>query len=224
MKLKETIRQALLQKNFEGLADMALEHGGKITNGLMAFLAEMDEQKKWPAVKALGVVTARLYELDPERAKKVLRQLIWNLNEESGGIGWGIPEAFGEILAMVPALQKEYACLLVAYIAEGPCFIENETLQKGVLWGLGRLRQIEERLKNEALPFLIKSLKNGDSSLQATAVWALGEIGGIEAVPFFKSLQRENEMIKLFIDKDFQEKPISQWVKESLDKLNQGGE
>ena len=41
------------------------------------------------------------------------------------------PEALGEILAVIPALQKEYAGLLAAYIVEEGCFLENEQLQKG---------------------------------------------------------------------------------------------
>jgi len=224
MKIKATIRDCLANGDYETLAQMAPEHGGKITNGLIAFLSEVDDRIKWPAVKAIGLVTARLFSLDPERAKKVIRQLIWNLNEESGGIGWGMPEAFGEILAVVPALQEEYACLLVAYIAEGPCFIENEPLQKGVIWGLGRLKHIEGVLKAKALPFLLDSVKNPDPSMQGIAVWALGEMGAKEARPILKSLQMENQMIKIFTENKMQEKPLHQWVTEAINKLNQGGE
>jgi len=38
-----------------------------------------------------------------------MRRLMWNLNDESGGIGWGNPEAMGEILACHEALANEYA-------------------------------------------------------------------------------------------------------------------
>jgi len=221
---KDKVRKSLRQKDFEGLSRWAEEHGGKVTNALKAFLMETDEEMKWTAVRALGIVTAHLYELDEEQAKRVLRQLIWDLNEESGGIGWGMPEAFGEILAKVPALRKEYAGLLVSYIIQGPCFIENEFLQKGVLWGLGRLKQMEAPLKMEALPFLLKSLEHKEPAFRGTAVWALGEMGLREAFPHLKCLQRENEMIKLFTDEKFQEKPLSQWVEEALEKLDQGGE
>jgi hypothetical protein len=222
--IKDKVRKSLKQKDFESLSRWAEEHGGKITNALKAFLMETDEEMKWAAVRALGIVTAHIYELDEEQAKKVLRQLIWDLNEESGGIGWGMPEAFGEILAMVPALRREYAGLLVSYIGRGPCFIENEFLQKGVLWGLGRIKQIEDPLKREALPFFLKALKHKDPGFRGTAVWALGEMEMREAAPYLKGLQRENEMIKLFTNEKFQEKPLSQWLEEALDKLDQGGE
>ncbi len=206
------------------LMHMTREHGGKVAHGLIGLLTDPDETTKWRAVKALGRAAAQLFSQDPERAKKVIRQLIWNLNEESGGIGWGMPEAFGEILTVVPDLQEEYACLLVAYIADGPCFIENETLQKGVIWGLGRLKHIEEDLRSQAIPFLLDSLKSPDPFMQGIAVWALGEMGVKEALPLLKSLQLENQMIKIFTEDALEEKPLDQWLKETIIKLNQGGD
>jgi hypothetical protein len=135
-----------------------------------------------------------------------------------------MPEAFGEILAVVPALQKEYTGLLVAYITEGPCFIENEPLQKGVIWSLGRLKHIQENLKSTAIPFLFDSLNNPDPSMQGMAVWALGEIGAREAIPLLKSLQLGNPMIKIFTENGMNEKPLHLWVRETIHKLTQGGD
>jgi hypothetical protein len=224
MKIKEMIRESLAQENYENLIQQAQTHGLKIANGLISFLTGTDEKQKWAAVTALGLLTARLYDLDPDRAKQVLRQLIWNLNDESGGIGWGMPEAFAEILADVPQLREEYLPLLVAYISEGPCFIENEHLQKGVVWGLGRLKQISKEKQSMALPFLLKALSSPDVSLRGTAVWALGEIGAQEAVPLLKFLQSENLMVKIFVHSQFEDKPLSEWIRRSLEKLEKGGE
>jgi len=42
---------------------------------------DLDEKIKWRAVTALGRVGRRLYLQDPERLRKIIRQLIWNLNE-----------------------------------------------------------------------------------------------------------------------------------------------
>ena len=203
---------------------MARGQEGKWASGLIGLLTDSNETVKWPAVKALGQVTAQLFPEDPERARKVIRQLIWNLNDESGGIGWGMPEALGEILAVIPALQKEYAGLLVAYIAEDGCFLENEQLQKGVVWGLGRLKTLDEALKTKVFPFLLQALKNPDPSMRGTAAWTLGELGAREAAPLLKTLQKENRMIKLYIDDQFQEKPLDQWVKEALDKIIERGD
>ena len=52
----------------------------------------------------MGVVVAGLAEHDMESARVVMRRLMWNLNDESGGIGWSSPEAMGEIMDPFPGL------------------------------------------------------------------------------------------------------------------------
>ena len=89
----------------------------------ISLTADLDPDRRWRAIRALGwTVTARMYDREPEQARQVVRQLIWNLNEESGGIGWGMPEAFGEILAQQVDLAREYACLLACYLVEDESF------------------------------------------------------------------------------------------------------
>jgi hypothetical protein len=224
MKIKETLRDCLSRGDYDSLVRMVPGHGGKIANALMGFLSETDEDRKWQAVKAIGLVTARLFSLDPERARKVIRQLIWNLNDESGGIGWGMPEAFGEILAVVPALQEEYTCLLAAYISEEGCFIENEEVQKGVIWGLGRIGNLDQGIKARVVPFLLKTLKNTSPPMQGITAWALGEMDIQEAGPVLNNLQFENRMLKINTRPGLQEKMLQQWVKEALTKLTKGGD
>ena len=224
MKLLNILRDLLEKEAYGSLIEMAMGHGGKVVSGLIGLLTDSNELLKWRTVKALGQVTSQLFSQDPERAKKVIRQLIWNLNEESGGMGWGMAEAFGEILAVVPALQNEYACLLAAYISEEGCFIENEQIQKGVIWGLGRLGSLGEVLRAKVIPFFLKSLKNGDPELQGTAAWAIGEIGLFEALPLLNALQIENRMIKIFDIDILQEKPLQQWIEGAIKKINQRGD
>ena len=212
------------KEEYDAVIQLAQVHPGKVVNGLIGLLTDADEFVRWGAVKALGKVSAQIVSEDPDRVKKVLRQLLWNLNEESGGIGWGMPEAMGEILAVIPALQEEYLCLLIAYISEGGCFIENEHLQKGVIWGLGRIKNLEEALRARTVPFLLKALTTGDPEMQATTVWAVGEMGIREALPFLGTLQMENRMVTLFTNGSFQKKTPQQWVEEAISKINQRGD
>ena len=145
---------------------MAKGNEGKTANGLIGLLTDSKETVKWRAVIALGQLADQMFSEDPEGVRKVIRQLIWNLNDESGGIGWGMPEALGEILAVVPALREGYSGLLAAYLVEGGCRLENEQLQKGVIWGLGRLKFLDRALKDKVIPFLLQALKNPDPSTQ----------------------------------------------------------
>ena len=222
MKILNTIRGALEKEDFVSLMDQSEGKGGKITNALIGLLADSDEIIKWNAVYTLGKITARLYSKEPEGARKVIRQLIWNLNEESGGIGWGMPEAFGEILALIPELKQEYACLLTSYLSEEKCFIENEHLQIGLIWALGRLKKMDRGLISPVLPFLLKALLHPNPLMQGTAAWASGEIGIQEALPVLRTLQTGNPMVKIYSGHRLQEKPVGQWAKEAIIKIEGG--
>ena len=71
-------------------------------------LLEPDERVRWRAASAFGRTVARLFDEKPEDARQLVRQFMWRLNEESGNIAWGIPEAFGEILAAQPQLARDF--------------------------------------------------------------------------------------------------------------------
>ncbi|MCJ7684326.1 MAG: hypothetical protein MUO68_08530, partial [Desulfobacteraceae bacterium] len=98
-----------LDSALEALCSMPLL---RVINSLFSFLYRTDEQIRWRAVTAMGAAVAGLAHEDMEQARVIMRRLIWNLNDESGGIGWGSPEAMGEILACHELLADEYAPVL----------------------------------------------------------------------------------------------------------------
>ncbi len=68
------------------------------------------------AAYAIGNRIAKLFLEDKEQAQICVRRFIWHMNEESGNIGWGIPEAFGQTLAQSAGLAKIYHNILISYI------------------------------------------------------------------------------------------------------------
>ena len=56
----------------------------------------------------MGALGSRMGQKNMEKARIVMRRIMWNLNDESGGIGWGSPEAMGEILCQSPELALEF--------------------------------------------------------------------------------------------------------------------
>lgn len=68
------------------------------------------------AAAALGGVLRVLRQERPEEAKNVIRRFMWHMNEESGNIGWGIPEAFGEALAQSRPLTDDFYRVLFSYV------------------------------------------------------------------------------------------------------------
>lgn len=109
----------------------------QLINHLFSHFYSGDELIKFRSVTAMGELALRLAGDRMEKARIVVRRIMWNLNDESGGIGWGSPEAMGEILARCPELALEYSSILFSYLDDRGNFIEHELLQRGVLWGVG---------------------------------------------------------------------------------------
>ncbi len=150
----------------------------RVINPLFSCLCSTEPEIKWRAITALGAVVANLAQDDMESARVVMRRMIWNLNDESGGIGWGVPETMGEVMARHKGLAREYVNILVSYIREDGNFLEFEPLQQGALWGLGRLAQTSPELLQNAVPHLHPFLSSENATLRGLAAWILGLLGG----------------------------------------------
>jgi hypothetical protein len=147
-----------------------------VVNPLFSFLYSLDEPVKWRAVSAMGAVVSEMAAREMESARIVMRRFIWNLNDESGGIGWGSPEAMGETMARSRQLADEFACILVSYVRPDMNYLEHEDLQKGVIWGIGRLAYARPGLADEAVRFLSPYLASTDPTLRGLAVWTAGAL------------------------------------------------
>ncbi len=160
-------------------SDRALEVLGalsarQVVNPLFSFLCSSDPAVRWRAVTAMGATVAKLASEDMEAARVIMRRMIWQLNEESGGIGWGLPEAMGESMARHEGLAREYAHMLASYIREDGNFLEHVPLQRGILWGLGRLAQTRPAFVEEAIPHVESFLGAEDAPLRGLAAWIMG--------------------------------------------------
>lgn len=150
----------------------------QLLNPLIGSLCNNDELSKWLAVSTLGRVVANLADQEMEAGRVVMRRFMWMLNDESGGIGWGVPEAMAEVMAHHTGLADEFHQVLVAQMREDGNFLELEMLQRGLLWGIGRLAGIrpELLLKREAPRYLLQYLTSADSEVRGRAAWALGRL------------------------------------------------
>ncbi len=202
-------------KDVESLAGIPIQ---KILGQLFAALCSEEEEIKWRAVSIIGIKVASLAETDMEGARAILRRMIWLLNEESGGIGWGMPEAMGEILARNANLAREFVPILISFIRRDGNFLEFELLQRGALWGIGRVAEVQplwiQSLGAEA--HLRPYLNSSDSSVRGLAAWALGFIGGGESISHLKNLLQDEAEIKFYKDQKFQRARVREIVSQSL--------
>ena len=190
----------------------------KILNRLFSALCSEDEEIKWPAVTAVGFLVADLAGRDLERARNILRRMMWSLNEESGGIGWGLPEAMGEILARNEDLAREFARFLVSYLRPEGNFLEFEPLQRGVLWAIGRLAESHPQMLQslDAHSYLQAFLSSPDASTRGHAILALGRIGKKESLLALEAFLQDETEIPLYENQEFKRVRISQLARKAL--------
>ncbi len=68
------------------------------------------------AAQKLGYAVSQIFLKEKEKARIIMRRLIWQMNEESGNIGWGLPVAFAQCLVHSKELAQEYHRILISYI------------------------------------------------------------------------------------------------------------
>jgi hypothetical protein len=198
--LKIKIQKLLLQEKFEsGLAEIGCLPARKAINPLFSFLCSRDELLKWRAVMAMGEIVGRLADENIESARIIMRRYMWQLNDESGGIGWGCPEAMGEIMARNKNLAEEFWCILISYIRPDGNFLEHETIQRGVLWGVGRLAHARPQLLKDSVDYLHPYMQTEDPYLRGLAAWGAGAIRNKKTEALLNQLREDHAKLKLFL-------------------------
>jgi HEAT repeat protein len=191
-----SLKKELFDLLNQGDLDRALKEIGRlpprqIINPLLSFVQSGNEKVKWGAVKAAGHAVSHLADSDLEAARVIMRRLMWNLNDESGGIGWGSPEVMGEILAAHSGLAREYAHMLFSYAREDGNYLEHEGLQRGLLWGIGRLSEKRPELVGGATAFLLPYLDSHDEVIRGLAARIMGLLKVRHAMPRLRGLTED---------------------------------
>jgi len=160
-------------------------------NPLLALLPR--PECRLQAAYGLGVAVSRLACVDRESARVFMRRLMWSLNEESGNLGWGVPEAMGAILAMSPALAGEYARIFLSYGYETgreDNFIGHAPLRYGVYLGAAILAKANFVAVRPLLPHLAKALAAPESFIRAAAALTLRQLTTTAPVAEFSAQAR----------------------------------
>lgn len=214
---KRRVEELLRAPDFsENLAVWRSFPARKVINPLVSFLCSADECVRWHAVTAAGIVTAALAEQDPESARVIVRRFLWQLNDESGGIGWGIPEALGESMARSPLLAEEYARLALSFIKEDENFLEHPPLRAGALWALARLLQSRAHLLPESEAPLVASLRDPDALFRALALWGLGAVATARSLPFMERLSADMTPVRLYRNESFENTTVSELARQAV--------
>ena len=190
----------------------------KAVSPLIAGLSHAGGNVKWHAVSALGLVMAVLAKEDMEAARNIMRRLMWGLNDESGSTGWGIPEAMAEIMANHDGLAEEYAHILVAYMRKDGSYLKLLPLQRGLMWGIGRLAETRPDLlrKSEAPAYLLPYLDSEDPEVRGLAARASGILRIEEAKGKLSVLKNDSSEILLYDQGKLETRTVGELAGEAL--------
>ncbi|NPA94793.1 MAG: HEAT repeat domain-containing protein [Thermodesulfobacteria bacterium] len=194
----------------------------KLISPLIRSFYQPQGLERWLAIRAFGRAVSRLAQEDMEQARIVMRRLMWSLNDESGGIGWGAPEAMAEAMAQNETLAREYARILLSYIWEDGNFLEHLPLRRGALWGLYRLAQTRPDIfrEIEAWKILRPYLDDEDPESKALAIMAVAHSGQKELCQDLEKALSDDRGARIFTGQGFEDIVISKAAKAAMAKLS----
>ena len=218
--LKKKISELLKLESLDrALGVLNGQPAGQAINTLFSFLPSTDPRVKWAAVTAIGSTVSGLADSQMEQARVVMRRLMWQLNDESGGIGWGCPEAMGEIMASHNGLANEFAHILVSYVRKDGNFLEYQPLQQGVIWGIARLAQVRPHLVKDAVPHLVPFLQARDAMLRGLTVWALGMLGEKGVQTEIELLAHDSSEVEILVDRQLVRCQVEELAEQAVARI-----
>jgi hypothetical protein len=200
-----------------------------LLNSLFSGLCHPEEIVRWHAVSAFGEIVDCIARKGLESARIVMRRFLWSLNDESGGIGWGAPEAMSEIMFRNEIMYREYVHMLLSYMREdGPGlfqdgnYLELPQLQRGVVWGIGRLagKYRENLVEHGAVGDLLPYLSSPDGQVRGIAACALGTLMAGSARDRMQCLLTDSGYVSLYLHGAVVETTVSELVRKALDDMD----
>jgi hypothetical protein len=223
----EGLKGRALKKNFELLLgqpdiEASLDRISRIpprraVNPLLSLLYHHNSIIRWRTISAIGRVVSLQAGSDMAAARVTMRRLIWNLNDESGGIGWGSPEVLGEIMACSQPLALEYGNMLISYINPRGNFLEHDLLQQGVLWGLGRLFHARPEPNADCAGLLIPFLKAPDPARRGLAAWAVGPLAAEIAREPLSALTDDTADVHVYVKTSLEKRTVGDLARQALE-------
>jgi hypothetical protein len=209
--LKKEIAALLEKKEYPALVGLSLADK-KTISILISLSYDKNNTTSWRAMEAIGLAAKEISGSNPETVRNIVGRLLWMIRDESGGIGWSVPEILGEIVRNTPVLCADIAPIIVS-------FHEEIMLCPGVLWALGRMGKINNETVNYAVPIIISYLGSGDNTLRGYAARALGEMGSVASVTELENLRDDTSRIKFYEDGELNERSVGELASGSIVKL-----
>jgi hypothetical protein len=211
---KREIRTLLEKKDFSALRELpSLQKSVSI---LISLSYDKQSALTWRAIEAIGLLTAELAGTDPDSVRNIVGRLLWMIRDESGGIGWSVPEILGEIVRNNPVLCEDIAPIIAS-------FHEELMLTPGVLRALSRIGQINDETVKYAVPIIRSYLSAADPMTRGFAVIAIAEMGDAGSLDALEKMTKDSSEVSLYEKGELVKKTIARLSDEAAKKLTDEG-
>lgn len=211
---KREIKALLEKKDFSALKKLpSLE---KAVTILISLSYDKQSALSWRAIEAIGLLTAELAGSNPDRVRNIVGRLLWMIRDESGGIGWSVPEILGEIVRNNPVLCEDIAPIIAS-------FHEENMLTAGVLRALGQIGKINAETVKYAVPIIRSYLGASDPMIRGFAAVAIAEMGDAGSIDSLAALKEDNSQVSFYENGELVGKTIAQLSVEAAKKLADAG-
>jgi hypothetical protein len=167
---KDHIKELLINKDFDTLAVLAGKDSG-VFKHLIQHLYDPVEPLRWQALEALGFLVEKVQEIKPGYYRNLLSRFLWAMNDESGNVPWGAPEAMAVIIAAQPQKYGDLTPMLITTA------LENPILHSGLLWAVAVIAEKDQSLITPFLPSLLPLLSSDNQVVQGYALWVFNGWG-----------------------------------------------
>lgn len=187
--MKEAVITLLEEQKFDELAELMVRQRSSLRylRRLLCYPGLL----RWRAIEGIGAVADRLADDDPEAVRVILRTLLWTINEESGGIGWGAPESMGEIIYRRPHMFEEFASVVL-------CNVEEQMLRPGVMWAAVRIAEKRPDLVRWAMPEYKSYLGDPDPVVRGYALLLCENLGELPEASDYDALLNDHSMVPVY--------------------------
>lgn len=213
--LKNNIKAALLEPDFDSIVSMALKEKG-VFRILISLAYDKTELICWRAIEAIGKAAGALKKKDPDFVRNIVQRLLWSLSEESGGIGWSAPDMLGEIVINAPDVFSDIPPIILS-------FKDEESFLPGVLRAMGRIAEsgINRLDRNLCHDIIIKSLNDKSPFVRGIAIWAASMLKMMELKDKISLLLKDDEFFLLYEDHGLKEISVKEMAGRFLKIENQ---
>ena len=172
----EDVRRVVMDRDLDGVARLT-DGGAGVFRHIRSMLYSEDDLRRERAAEAIAVAAKALLDREPTLVSRLITDLIWTLNDESGMSGRGTPEALGRIGLALPDRLPGLVPIFLGWLEKEEVALNDEILDAGLLVTLGRLGPDVVDLSGAGDARLRALLGAPEARLRGTAAWTAGKLG-----------------------------------------------